>query len=133
MVFCVVVLWNGFLGCGTLQWFSKSWHLAMLRVGADVHKEHASTISPQMTLQYNTVHAHCMLDTQGFRQTLRIRNTSWSSTAKNGYTNAPQCHVIRHCLSCFHPFAVMYQHRMFPCNMHDAHDKLNIPYFHNYA
>ena len=26
--------------------------------------------------QYNTAHAHCMLDNQGYRRTLRIRNTS---------------------------------------------------------
>jgi hypothetical protein len=37
------------------------------------------------------VHAHCVLDNQGYTQELRVRNTySYSSC-----TNAPQCYIIR--------------------------------------
>jgi len=31
--------------------------------------------------QYNTAHAHCMLDTKGYKHTLRICNTYCFSTA----------------------------------------------------
>jgi hypothetical protein len=36
-----------------------------------------------------------MLDTKGYEHTLRICNTYFFSTVKNGYANAPQCYVIR--------------------------------------
>ena len=38
--------------------------------------------------------ARCVLDTWGYKLTLRIRNTYRFSTA-SGYSNAPQCYVIR--------------------------------------
>ena len=42
----------------------------------------------------NTAHAHCILDTYGYKHTLRIYNTN-CLFHHNGYTNAPQCYVIR--------------------------------------
>ena len=39
-------------------------------------------------------HAHCMLDTQGYRHTLRICNTySFSTATMVSYANARQCYV----------------------------------------
>jgi len=37
--------------------------------------------SPQMTIQYNTAHAHCILDTKSYRQTLRIRQSGLHENA----------------------------------------------------
>jgi len=43
----------------------------------------------------NMAHAHCMLDSQGCKHTLRICNTDCFSTATIAALNAPRCHVIR--------------------------------------
>ena len=42
----------------------------------------------------NMVHAHCMLDTEGYKHTLRICNTYCFSTTL-GFTKAPDCYVTR--------------------------------------
>jgi len=42
----------------------------------------------------NMAHAHCMLDVQGYKHTLRICNTHCFFHYNNGCTNAPQCYVI---------------------------------------
>ena len=45
--------------------------------------------------QYKTLHAHCMLDTQGYKHTLRICNIYCFSPAAAGYPNAYQQYEIR--------------------------------------
>ena len=49
----------------------------------------------------NIAHAHCILDTYGYKYTIRICNT-YCCSCNNGCTNAPQCYIIcsLHCLSC---------------------------------
>ena len=42
-------------------------------------------------------HALCMLDTYGYKHT----PSECILYSNNGYTNAPHCYVIVHCLSCF--------------------------------
>ena len=48
----------------------------------------------------NMAHAHCMLDTLGYKHTLRICSTGCFSHNNNCCTNAPQCHVIRKYIAC---------------------------------
>ena len=43
----------------------------------------------------NMAHARCMLDTLGYRHTLRIRNTGCFLLYNSGCTNTPQCYVVR--------------------------------------
>ena len=38
-------------------------------------------------------HAHCMLDTYGYKHTLTVRNTYCSFHYNSGCLNAPQCYV----------------------------------------
>ena len=38
-------------------------------------------------------HAHCMLDTYGYKHTLTVRNTYCLFHYKNGCLDAPQCYV----------------------------------------
>jgi hypothetical protein len=42
----------------------------------------------------NMAHAHCVLDTQGYKYTFRMYNTYCSSTARTICTSAPQCYVV---------------------------------------
>jgi len=50
--------------------------------------------SPEQATDDNLVPAHCMLDTSGYKHTLKLYNTYRFSFCKNGYANAPQCYVI---------------------------------------
>ena len=43
----------------------------------------------------NMAHAHCMLDTSGYKRTLRICNTFLLFHSNSGCTNAPAWYVIR--------------------------------------
>jgi hypothetical protein len=43
----------------------------------------------------NMGHKHCMLDTLGYKHTLRIGNTYFIFHSNNGQTNSPHCPVIR--------------------------------------
>jgi len=45
--------------------------------------------------EYNRAHFHCVLDTYGYRQTLRILIYICIVRGKNGYTITPQ-YYIRH-------------------------------------
>ena len=48
----------------------------------------------------NMVHAHCVLDTEGYKHTLRICNTYCFSTTP-GFTKAPDLHYTHNaCLTC---------------------------------
>ena len=42
----------------------------------------------------NTAHANYMLDTEGYRHTLRISSTYCLFHNNNAYANAPRCYVI---------------------------------------
>jgi hypothetical protein len=42
----------------------------------------------------NVAHAHCMLDTEGYRHTVKICNT-YCFILQQWFLNAPQCYVIR--------------------------------------
>jgi hypothetical protein len=48
----------------------------------------------------NMAHAHCMLDTYGYRHPLRIRNTFCICSATMVARTYLICYVIVHCLSC---------------------------------
>jgi len=49
----------------------------------------------------NMAHAHCMLDTQGYKRTLRIRNTFCFSTATMVARRRLSVTLYIHCLFCY--------------------------------
>ena len=62
----------------------------------------------------SVVHAHCMLDTQGYKHTFIICNTYCSSHSNNGYTNSPHCNV--HYVHCYGPLGPKHVERVRTCN-----------------
>jgi len=62
----------------------------------------------------NMAHAHCMLDTQGYKHTLRICNTYCSSTTTMVTRTPLNVTLYVHCLPVFPPTS-------FQGNLHSAH------------
>jgi hypothetical protein len=54
------------------------------------------------TWQYNTAHALCLLDNQGYRHTLRTCNACCLSTALMVTRKRLHITLCLHCLSCYH-------------------------------
>jgi hypothetical protein len=48
----------------------------------------------------NMAHAHCMMDTKGYKQTLKICNTYWFSTATMVAQTRPSVTLYVHRLPC---------------------------------
>jgi len=76
----------------------------------------------------NKVHAHCMLDTEGYKHTLKIYTHYWFSTA----TMVAQTHVnimlYVQCLSCcILSTVVLFLWTWWPMILHNTFDLSNIP------